>query len=261
MLRFCCLGSGSRGNAFVVEASDGQHSIRVLIDDGFSPRELQRRLARAGVEVASLGAILVTHEHSDHAGGVASFARRRQLGVYATEGTAVAAGFDGRVHRLHPIRAGGALQIGPLQVLPIGVPHDASEPVQFMFSDGQRRLAILTDLGHPAPSVTQALTGLDALVLEFNHDVDMLRQGPYPPFLKARIQSDVGHLSNTQSMQLLEAIDRSRLACVIAAHLSRTNNRPHLAREALQRLQMPAAVRCDVADQALGLAWKTVGPL
>lgn len=259
MLRFCCLGSGSSGNAFVVEASDGQHSIRVLIDDGFSPRELERRLLRAGVDVTSLEAIFVTHEHSDHAGGVASFAKRRQLAVYATEGTAAAAGFDRRVRRVHPIRAAGELQIGPLQVLPVEVPHDASEPVQFMFSDGQRRLAILTDLGHPAPSVTASLTGLDALVLEFNHDLDMLRQGPYPPFLKARIESDVGHLSNAQSMRFLELLDRSRLTCVVAAHLSRTNNRPQLAREAFGRLEMPLPVQCDVADQALGLQWRTVG--
>jgi phosphoribosyl 1,2-cyclic phosphodiesterase len=261
VLRFCCLGSGSRGNAFVVEASDGASSIQVLIDDGFSPRELERRLARAGVGIGALGAILVTHEHSDHAGGVAAFAMRRQLSVYATEGTAGAAGFERRVRRLHRIRAGHEVQIGPLQVLPIQVPHDASEPVQFIFSDGRRRLAILTDLGHPAPAVTAILWGLDALVLEFNHDLDMLRQGPYSAPLKARIESDVGHLSNAQSLQLLEAIDRSRLRRVVAAHLSQTNNRPHLAREALTSLGMPAQVECDLADQGLGLDWRVVaGP-
>jgi phosphoribosyl 1,2-cyclic phosphodiesterase len=258
-LRFCCLGSGSRGNAFVVEASNGHASIRVLIDDGFSPRELERRLARAGVAVGSLSAILVTHEHSDHAGGVCAFARRRHLSVYATGGTAAAAGFD-PLHRLHTIRAGVELQIGPLQILPIEVPHDASEPVQFMVSDGARRLAILTDLGHPAPAVIAMLSGLNALVLEFNHDLQMLRQGPYPSSLKARIESDVGHLSNAQSIQFLESIDRSRLTRVVAAHLSRTNNRPQLAREALQGLAMAAHVECDVADQARGLDWRAVGP-
>jgi phosphoribosyl 1,2-cyclic phosphodiesterase len=257
-LRFCCLGSGSRGNAYVVEASDGCRTIRVLIDDGFTPRELERRLARAGVDVASLGAILVTHEHSDHAGGVAAFARRRQLSVYATEGTAATAGFES-LGRLQAIRAGIELQIGPLRVFPVEVPHDAAEPVQFLLSDGERRLAIFTDLGHAAPSVTAALQGLDALVLEFNHDLQMLRQGPYPPALKARIESDVGHLSNAQSVQFLESIDRGRLTRVVAAHLSLTNNRPHLARQALGCLRMPAHVRCDVADQALGLGWTAVG--
>ncbi len=259
-LRFCCLGSGSGGNAFVVEASDARSSIRVLIDDGFSPRELQRRLARAGVDLVSLGAILVTHEHGDHAGGVAAFATRRQLSVYATGGTATAAGFDRRLRKLHTIHAGIELQIGPLQVLPIGVPHDASEPVQFMVSDGERRLAILTDLGHPAQTVIATVSSLDTLVLEFNHDLDMLRQGPYPPSLKARIESDVGHLSNAQSVQFLESIDRSRLTRVVAAHLSLTNNRPQLARAALGGLGMPVHVQCDVADQALGLDWQAVGP-
>jgi phosphoribosyl 1,2-cyclic phosphodiesterase len=104
------------------------------------------------------------------------------------------------------------------------------------------------------------LSGLDALVLEFNHDLQMLRQGPYPPSLKARIESDVGHLSNAQSIQFLEAIDRGRLTRVVAAHLSRTNNRPQLAREALQGLAMPAHVACDVADQGRGLDWRVVGP-
>ena len=258
MLRFCCLGSGSQGNAFVVEAANGHTSIRVLIDNGFSPRELERRLVRAGVGIGSLSAILVTHEHSDHAAGVRAFAQRRQLSVYATGGTAVEAGFDS-LRRLHTIRAGVQVQIGPLQVLPIEVPHDAREPVQFMVSDGARRLAILTDLGHPAPGVIAMLTGLDALVLEFNHDLQMLRRGPYPPSLKARIESDLGHLSNAQSIRFLELIDRSHLTRVVAAHLSRTNNRPQLARDALTGLGMAGHVECDVADQARGLDWRAVG--
>jgi len=261
VLRFCCLGSGSRGNAFVVEASDGAGSTRVLVDDGFTPRELERRLARAGVDLGTLAAILVTHEHGDHAGGVAAFEKRRGLSVYATAGTAAAAGLDRRVRRLNRICAGTWLQVGPLQVLPIGVPHDASEPVQFLLSDGERRMAILTDLGHPAPGVTALLADLDALVLEFNHDLQMLRQGPYSVALKARIESDVGHLSNSQSVQFLQAIDRGRLTHVVAAHLSQTNNRPELALEALGRVQLHKQVVCSVADQVLGLDWVTVGAL
>jgi phosphoribosyl 1,2-cyclic phosphodiesterase len=259
MLRFCCLGSGSGGNAFVVEAIEGQSSTRVLIDDGFSPRELERRLARAGVEIGSLAAVLVTHEHSDHAGGVCAFARRRQLRVYATQGTAAAAAGFASLQWLYRIRAGVELRIGALRVLPIDVPHDAVEPVQFLLSDGERRLAILTDLGHPAPSVTAALSGLDTLVLEFNHDLQMLRRGPYSPSLKARIESDLGHLSNAQSVQFLESIDRSRLTHVVAAHLSRTNNRPHLASAALDCVRLSGQVQLDVADQVLGLPWRAVG--
>jgi len=261
VLRFCCLGSGSSGNAYVVEASDIAGAIRVLIDDGFSPRELERRLRRAGVDVSSLSAILVTHEHSDHACGVAAFARRRGLAVYATGGTAAAAGFQQRVQQLKRIRSGAEFQIGPLQVLPIEVPHDASEPVQFMLSDGERRLAILTDLGHPASAVIEMLSRLDAIVLEFNHDLDMLRQGPYSNALKARIESDLGHLSNSQSVQFLQSLDRTYLTRVVAAHLSQINNRPHLARQAIGCLHLPVHVDCDIADQSLGLDWRTVGPL
>jgi phosphoribosyl 1,2-cyclic phosphodiesterase len=260
VLRFCCLGSGSQGNAFVVEACDGQATVQILVDDGFSPRELERRLSRAGVDVAALAAIFVTHEHSDHSGGVAAFANRRELAVYATDGTARAAGFEHRVRRLHNLRAGGTVEIGPLRIVPIAVPHDAAEPVQFAFTDGSHRLAIVTDLGHPAMDVVAQLAGLDALVLEFNHDLDMLRAGPYPAFLKARIESDLGHLSNDQSLQLLGAIDRSRLSHVVAAHLSQTNNLPHLALQALHRAGLPADVRFELADQALGLHWRGVSP-
>ena len=260
MLRFCCLGSGSSGNAFVVEASDLAGTVRVLIDDGFSPRELERRLARADIDIGSLAAILVTHEHSDHAGGVEAFARRRRLDVYATEGTAAAAGFV-ELDGLRVLRAGSELSIGPLQALAVEVPHDAREPVQFVLSDGCRRLAILTDLGHPAPAVIGMLSGLDALVLEFNHDLRMLREGPYPAWLKARIESDVGHLSNAQSLDLLESLDRARLAHVVAAHLSRTNNRPELVLRALAGLDLPAGAACSVADQALGFGWMTIGGL
>ncbi len=258
MLRFCCLGSGSRGNAFVIEAGDAQACVRVLLDDGFAPRELERRLLRAGVDLASLTAVFVTHEHSDHAGGVAAFAKRRDLAVYATEGTARAAGFDRELHRLHRLHAGRAVRIGPLQVQPVEVPHDAAEPVQFVFSDGQGRLAVVTDLGHPAPAVVAQLSALDALVIEFNHDLDMLRSGSYPGFLKARIESELGHLSNDQSAQLVGAIDHARLRRVVGAHLSQTNNRPQLALDALARLQLPLQVQVELADQALGLGWRVV---
>jgi len=260
VLRFCCLGSGSRGNAYVIEASDRHGTVQVLLDDGFSPRELERRLARAGVDTAALAAVFVTHEHSDHAGGVAAFANRREKPVYATEGTGCAAGFDHAVRRLHRVRAGDAVLIGPLQVMPIAVPHDAAEPVQFSFTDGVHRMAVVTDLGHPAMDVAAQLSDLDALVLEFNHDLEMLRAGPYPAFLKARIASDVGHLSNDQSLQLLAAIDQSRLMRVVAAHLSLTNNRPQLALAALERLGLPAHVRFELADQELGLPWCGVRP-
>lgn len=259
MLRFCCLGSGSSGNAFVVEASGAGQTVRILVDDGFTPRELERRLVRAGVDPGSLAGVFVTHEHSDHAGGVAAFANRRELAVFATDGTHRAARFDGNVRRAHRIRAANPIDIGPLRIDPVAVPHDAAEPVQFVLACGGRRMAIVTDLGHPSIDVVAQLGGLDALVLEFNHDIGMLRAGSYPASLKARIEGDFGHLSNDQSLQMLAAIDRSRLACVVGAHLSRTNNRPHLVRAALQGAGLGAGVRIELAEQASVMDWMEAG--
>lgn len=258
MLRACSLGSGSSGNALVVEARDGTAVTRVLVDNGFNLKQLGRRLERAGLSLHDVDAVLVTHEHSDHVGGVVRFACLRGLPVYASEGTARA----GRLRELgvdwRELVSGVRQELGPLVIDPYEVPHDAAEPLQFVFGDGGRRLGLLTDAGEPTSLMVAALRKVDALVLECNHDEHMLRSGPYASFLKTRIAGARGHLSNAQAAALLRQLDCVRLQWVAAAHLSAQNNTRQLACDALA-----AVLGCDrdevaVADQEEGLDWRAV---
>jgi phosphoribosyl 1,2-cyclic phosphodiesterase len=254
-VRFASLGSGSEGNGLVVEAG----ATRVLIDCGFRVRDAAARLARLGLLPGDLSAILVTHEHSDHVGGVPALAARHSLPVWATFGTiaAVSERFEGMA-QVYGFDSHASFAIGALEVTPVSVPHDAREPVQFVIGDGARRVGVLTDLGTSTPHVEACLTGCDALVLECNHDVAMLENGSYPYPLKQRIAGRFGHLHNEAAAELLERIDTTRLAHIVAAHLSQQNNTPELARAALA-----GALRCDpdwigIADQDEGFGWRQV---
>jgi phosphoribosyl 1,2-cyclic phosphodiesterase len=258
VLRVCSLGSGSGGNALVVEGTDGLATSRVLIDNGFNLRQLRRRLQRAGLTIESIDAVFITHEHSDHSAGVAALARRHNVPVYCTAGTAAACCFDEQALRWTRIESGQVVELGALRMGPFAVPHDAGEPVQFAFSDGARRAALLTDAGECSVGILDALVGLHALLLECNHDARMLLQGAYPLFLKQRIAGALGHLSNDQAAAILSQVDRRELQWVAAAHLSVANNHPDLARQALS-----AVLGCDpsdvpVLDQSLGLDWREV---
>lgn len=256
MLRVCSLGSGSGGNALIVEAGDGGAPLRVLVDNGFNLKQLGVRLARANMALDELSAVFVTHEHSDHVGGVAALARKAGIPIYCTAGTAAAARLaDGSWER---IESGVRVMLGPLAVDPFSVPHDAAEPVQFVFSDGDRRVGLLTDVGESSALIVAALSRLDALLLECNHDSHLLRTGPYPLFLKARIGGVQGHLSNDQSAGLLGRLDRSRLGWIAAMHLSRSNNTPALAQAALAGVLGCRHAEVAVADQELGLEWRSV---
>jgi phosphoribosyl 1,2-cyclic phosphodiesterase len=252
-MRFASLGSGSRGNALVVEAG----GTRVLLDCGFGPRNLALRLARAGLVPEDIDAILVTHEHADHLGGVAACARRYAIDVFMTHGTLGAAALADV--SVAVIDSHTPFAIGAIQLMPFPVPHDAREPAQFVFSDGASRLGVLTDAGCVTPHMVEMLSGCDALVLECNHDMGMLEAGRYPPHLKRRIAGRYGHLDNLAAADLLARIDRSRLRHVVAAHLSQENNTPALATAALA-----AVLGCEpgwlaVADQDNGCAWRQVG--
>ena len=254
-MRFASLGSGSEGNALVAEVG----ASRVMIDCGFGLRETVLRLARLGLEPNDLSAILVTHEHADHIGGVAAFAARYDIPVWLTFGTLDMAGemlMD--VPRVYGFDADDVFAVGAIQVHSFTVPHDAREPVQFVVSDGARRLGVLTDIGMSTPYVEARLSGCDALVLECNHDETMLASGTYPYPLKQRIASRFGHLCNDATAKLLRAIDGTRLKHVIAAHLSQQNNTPDLARSALAAALGCAPQWIGVADQALGFEWREI---
>ncbi|MFA4969344.1 MAG: MBL fold metallo-hydrolase [Sulfuritalea sp.] len=251
-MRFASLGSGSRGNALVVEAGN----TRVLIDAGFGPREISRRLARLGLAANDVNAVLVTHEHSDHIGGVFACARRFGWTVLLTHGTLAAGRDDGAEACSTIIDSHTPLSVGDVCVHPFPVPHDAREPVQFVLGDGARRLGVLTDAGHVTPHMVAMLDDCDALVLECNHDAQMLATGSYPQSLKRRIGGLWGHLDNAAAATLLSQVRRSSLHHIVAAHLSEENNSPALAQDALS-----AVLDCDpewigIATQNEGFAWR-----
>ncbi|MGA7799396.1 MAG: MBL fold metallo-hydrolase [Gammaproteobacteria bacterium] len=251
-MRFASLGSGSRGNGTLVEAG----ATCVLVDCGFSVAEVDRRLQRLGRDPDALAAILVTHEHGDHISGVGRLARRYGIPVWMTAGT-LAVYRDERAG-VEIFNGHQAFAIGDLQIHPFPVPHDAREPCQFVFSDGARRIGVLTDTGAPTDHIVRCLDGCDALLLECNHDSDMLADGHYPPALKARVGGRFGHLSNAQAAELMGRLDSRSLQHVAAAHLSEKNNTAQRARAALA-----AALDCEtdwiaVADQEEGLGWREV---
>lgn len=256
MMRFASLGSGSDGNGLLVETG----GTRILADCGFGLADTIARLARLGIAAESVDAVLVTHEHDDHVGGVARFARKFNTPVWLTHGTLQAsaaslAGVDGvRVFDCHQRFA-----IGAIEVEPYTVPHDAREPSQFVFGDGAVRLGLLTDAGSLTAHMQSVLDGLDAIVLECNHDPEMLKNSSYPEKLKQRIGGRFGHLANDTAAELLSVVDCSRLKHVVAAHLSEKNNRPELASAALASALGCAPDWIGVANQSAGFEWREIG--
>lgn len=252
-MQFASLGSGSKGNATLVRQGD----TCLMVDCGFSVTQTERRLARLGLEPADITAILVTHEHSDHLNGVPRLAARFNIPVFMTAGTASIA-FGKGLENPNLLRLEESLVIGDLDILPVAVPHDAREPAQYVFSDGNHRFGVLTDVGRVTPHIVEVYDQLDGLLLEANHDHDLLFNGPYPPALKERVGGGLGHLSNAQSADLLGMVDTSRLQHLVAAHLSENNNTPRHAREALA-----TALGCEpgwigLAEQVGGLDWRDI---
>ena len=251
-LRFASLGSGSSGNGLVVESG----RTRVLMDCGFTIAETRERLGRVGLAPSDLAGIVVTHEHDDHLGGVAPFAKKHAIPVYLTRGTGMSLPEDFPAVLVRYIDSHSPFAIEALLVEPIAVPHDAREPVQYAFSDGSARLGVVTDLGCITQHVVDRLSGCEALVVECNHDLDMLMGGSYPFGLKQRVAGRFGHLSNADAAHLVAALDCSKLRHLIAAHLSQQNNRAELARAALARAAGCADDWIGVATQDAGFAWR-----
>lgn len=260
MMRFAFLGSGSEGNSLLIESREDTTTTRVLLDCGFGIRETARRLERLGVTPDQLDAVLVTHEHGDHVGSAYAFAARHRLAVYTSHGTWLATSHM-RGADIADVRVCGAdhaFAIGGIQVMPYTVPHDAREPLQFVLSDGQSRLGVLTDAGMETPYVTARLSGVDALVLECNHDRELLRNSVYPASLKRRIGGDFGHLANEVAASILGQVAHAGLNRVVAAHLSKQNNTRELATGALAAALGALPSEVLVADQAMGLDWQAV---
>jgi phosphoribosyl 1,2-cyclic phosphodiesterase len=260
-MKFASLGSGSEGNALVIsggtDTGTSTGATHVLIDCGFNLREVERRLARLSLLPREISAIVVTHEHSDHIGGVGKLARRFGIPVWMSVGTHQGArDFDGVDVRF--CRDGESFIVGALEFHPYTVPHDAREPLQYVVSEGDARLGVLTDAGHLTEHLVNALGGCTALMFECNHDLQMLMRSNYPQFLIRRIAGPLGHLGNHTSAEILAAIDKTRLKLVVCAHLSKQNNTPELARAALSAVLDLQQVELLVAHQEQGVAWQTV---
>jgi len=256
-MRFASLGSGSAGNALVVESG----GTKLLLDCGFGLRETERRLARLDLQAGQLAGIVVTHEHDDHASGVFKLAARHRLGIWITHGTLRAAQrhlpstFDAP---LHIVDSHSAFHIGEIELHPFPVPHDAGEPVQYVFHNGAHKLGVLTDTGSSTPHIEAMLSGCHALALECNHDLDLLMNSSYAWLLKQRIGGRYGHLDNATAASLLAKLDNSKLQHLVAAHLSEKNNTPLLARQALATALGCQAEWVGVATQRAGCGWRQI---
>ena len=251
-MRVTVLASGSGGNVCVVESG----GTRVLVDAGLSGREIERRLEARSLEPESIAGIFLTHEHQDHSSGALTFSTRFGCPVFATAGTAAAIGLEGDLFspyvRIDPGREG---KIGGLGFRSFATPHDANESVAFAFEGDDARVVIASDLGRAEERFVEFVRGATSLLLEFNHDEDMLRDGPYTWPLKQRISGGWGHLSNRQSAEVILRAAGPMLRRVVATHLSRTNNTPALALAALSEAIERSGweVPFEAAEQVAGL--------
>lgn len=255
-MRFASLGSGSAGNCMIVEQAD----TRLLLDCGFGLKETLRRLARLDISPEQLSGVLITHEHDDHAKGAFKLAQKCNIPVWLSHGTRVMTERylpnKGEV-QIHEIDSHTSFSIGDIEVTPYPVPHDAREPTQFTFTDGSIKLGVLTDAGNATPHIVQVLNGCDALVLECNHDLQMLQNGPYSYALKKRVGGQLGHLDNQCAADLLASLDTNKLKHIVAAHLSAKNNTQYLAKQALSKVLGCQDDWIGIATQNEGFAWRS----
>jgi phosphoribosyl 1,2-cyclic phosphodiesterase len=233
------LASGSKGNCALIASS----RTRILIDAGISCREIFKRLKSLGQDPHSLSAVLVTHEHSDHIYGLATLAKKLRIPIFMTGATHAAwtramrnqNGERPRIERLERFQSGHRFQVGDIEIKPFTIPHDAVDPVGFAFRAEGIKVSIATDLGYLPPNVLDHLRNSDVLVIESNHDLESLRNGPYPWSVKQRVASNVGHLSNRKLADFFTGDYDNSAAFVVLAHLSEQNNHPEIARREAER--------------------------
>ena len=253
-MRFASLGSGSKGNGTLVASTQGM----LLVDCGFSAKETEIRLQRLGVSPDDLSAILVTHEHGDHVRGVGPLARRYSLPVYATPGSFLgmeSARYDAWGCACEEVQPGRPFDVAGVCCMPVAVPHNARQPCQYVFESGKRVLGVLTDLGSVTRHVIEGFSECDGLLLECNHDLEMLIKGPYTPSLKRRVAGEHGHLSNEQAAALLAQCNIDRLQHLVLMHLSEQNNTPAHAHGCISSVMEHGLERIKVAGQGTGLDW------
>ncbi len=250
-MKFASLGSGSKGNATIIDTEHGC----LMIDCGFSIKETTRRLERVGKSPQDISAILVTHEHSDHWKGVLPFASKFSIDIYATAGCYRAVNISPRTSKqFKVICSHSSFMLNNVQVLPIPVPHDASEPVQYIFSYDQFRLGILTDVGNITPYIIEQYNRCTGLLVEANHDVEMLQAGTYPRFLKDRVAGEWGHLNNYQTASLLSAIDQDIIQKLVIGHISESNNDSVRVKKAIEDV-FTCSEKIIYANQNEGFDW------
>ena len=252
-MQFSILGSGSKGNSTIVCSS----TTTLMIDNGFSLKETELRLQKLSLQPQKIDAILVTHEHQDHIKGVGPLARRYDIPVHMSHGSWKPHRL-GELPQLHKISAHRNFSIGDIEVIPFPVPHDSAEACQFRFQHGHKSLTMVTDCGKPTPHIIDIAKQSDALIIECNHDSQMLDQGPYPTSLKQRVSGGWGHLSNAQAADLTRAVYHSQIQYLVAAHLSEQNNQPHLAIEVLASSTGRDRDEIDIATQENGLDWRKI---
>ena len=234
-MRLCSIASGSSGNCIYV----GSDTTHILVDTGISRKRTEEGLTQIDISLQDIDGILITHEHSDHIGGLGVISRKYHIPIYATKKTIDAIGKSSSLGRVeselfHPVTADETFMIKDIKCNPMHISHDAADPVAYRFKCGHKQLAVATDMGTYTDYTVECLKGMDALFLEANHDVNMLQVGPYPYPLKQRILGDRGHLSNERSGQLLSKLLHDKLQTIVLGHLSQENNLPELAYETVR---------------------------
>ena len=253
MMRFASLGSGSKGNATLVESGD----TCLMIDCGFNLKQTLMRLQKIGRKPEDITAIFLTHEHGDHIAGVRLFVKHFSTPVYLTAGTAEAEVLQ-CLHNPVIIKGGESYAVGSLRVHATSVSHDAKEPCQFVVEDGTYRLGVLTDAGYACEAVQSAFVDCDSLILEANYDEDMLASGAYPEHLKRRVAGDRGHLSNKQALALLQNLNFENFKNLIIAHVSEKNNHPDKITQLFRETLGEEIKKMDFICQKQGLDWRAV---